>query len=250
MRSFPNTQGDMSNGESEAEVVEDEPEEVEVIDMSLEDLPVSPEEAGANARSPSPTPNSAALDLPELICRDEVYETRAEATMLLDAAREEERAARGSPRFVAPRSRSPSPAALAASYVQVRGASHLSPATLRNLERERRSREEATRRANRIRLLIDQGSMDQGSAEDSDRSRSSQRRKEQEDPDEVEKKRCRPASTWTPPRRRSLSPRIRCVSPHNCLDPDTGGCSHKVLDPNRRSRSVTPESRENQTASR
>ena len=99
------------------------------------------------------------------------------------------RAARGSPRYAVPRSRSPSPAALAALYVKVRGASNLSPATLRNLERGRRSREEATRRDNRTRLLIGQGSMDQGSAEDSDRSRSSQRRKEQEDPEEVEKKR-------------------------------------------------------------
>ena len=70
MRSFPNTQGDMSDGEPEVEVVEDEPEEVEVVDMSLEDSPASPEEAGANARSPSPTPDSPALDLPELICRD------------------------------------------------------------------------------------------------------------------------------------------------------------------------------------
>ena len=79
--------------------------------------------------------------------------------------------------------------------MKVRGASDLCPATLRNLERGRRSREEASRRANRNRLLIDQGSMNQGLVEDSDRSRSSQRRKEQEDPEEVEKKRCRPAST-------------------------------------------------------
>jgi hypothetical protein len=195
MRSFLNTQGAMSDGEPEVEVVEDEPEEVEVVDMSLEDSPVSPEEAGVNARSPSPTPDSLTLDLPELICRDELYETRAEAAMLLDAAQEEEGAARGCPRYAAPRSRSPSPAALAASYVQVRGVSDLSPAMLRNLERGRRSREEATRRANRTRLLIDQESRGQGSAEDSDRSRSRQRRKEQEDPKEVEKKRCRPAST-------------------------------------------------------
>ena len=90
MRSFPNMQGDMSDGEPEFEVVEDKPEEVEVVDMSLEDWLASPEEGGANTRSPSPTPDSPALDLPELICRDEIYETRAEATMLLDAAQEEE----------------------------------------------------------------------------------------------------------------------------------------------------------------
>ena len=44
--------------------------------------------------------------------------------------------------------------------------------------------------------------------------------------------------------------RIRCISPHTCLDLDKGGCRHKLLDPNRRSRSVTPELRENPTASR
>ena len=114
--------------------------------------------------------------------------------MLLDAAQEEEGAARGNPRYAAPGSRSPSPAALAASYVQVKDLRDLSPATLRILERGRRSREEATRRANRTRLLIDQESRGQGLAEDSDRSRSSQRRKEQDDPKDVEKKRCRPAS--------------------------------------------------------
>ena len=83
-------QGDMSNGKPEFEVVEEEPDEVEVVDMSLEDSLASPEETGENARSPSPTPDSPALDLPELICRDEIYETRAEATMLLDAAQEDE----------------------------------------------------------------------------------------------------------------------------------------------------------------
>ena len=136
MRSFPNTQGAMRNGEPEVEVVEDEPEEVEVVDMSLEDSPASPEEAGGNGRSPSPTPDSPTLDLLELICRYELYKMRAEAAMLLDAAQEEEAAARGSPRYAAPSFRSPSPAALAASYMQVRGVSDLSPATLRNPERE------------------------------------------------------------------------------------------------------------------
>ena len=56
MKSFPNTQGAMSDNEPEVEVVNDEPE-VEMVDMSLEDSPASPEEAGANARSPSPTPD-------------------------------------------------------------------------------------------------------------------------------------------------------------------------------------------------
>jgi len=51
MKSFPNTQGAMSDNELEVEVVDNEPE-VEVVDMSLEDSPESPEEAQANARSP------------------------------------------------------------------------------------------------------------------------------------------------------------------------------------------------------
>ena len=98
MKSFTNTQGAMSDGESEVEVIEDKPEEMEVVDLSLEDSPASPEEAGANARSPSPTPDSPTLDLPALICRDELYETRQKAAMLLDAAQEEEGAARSRPR--------------------------------------------------------------------------------------------------------------------------------------------------------
>ena len=66
--------------------------------------------------------------------------------MLLDPAEEEEGAARSRPKLAAPGSRSPSPAALANSYTQVRGDSNFSPATLRNLEMGRRSREEVTRR--------------------------------------------------------------------------------------------------------
>ena len=117
MKSFPNTQGAMSDLDPEVEVVEDKPEEVEVVDMSLEDSPASPEEAGANARSPSPTPDSPTLNLPALIYRDELYEMRQEAAMLLDAAQEEDGAARSRPRYAAPGSRSLSPAALASLYV-------------------------------------------------------------------------------------------------------------------------------------
>ena len=86
-RSFPNTQGDLSN------------KEPEIVDMSLEDSPASPEEAGANARSPSPMPNS-----PD-------YDPGEEADMLLDAAEAAEARA-GSPPDIAPGSRSPSPSAL------------------------------------------------------------------------------------------------------------------------------------------
>ena len=167
MKSFPNTQGAMSDNEPEVEVVDDEPE-VEVVDMSLEDSPASPEEAGANARSPSPTPDSPTPDSPGF-CRDELYETGEEAEMLLDAAEEEEEGQR-SPPYVAPGSRSLSPSAIAASYTQVRGASDLSPATLETLERGWRSREEVTRRATR----------DKESTGERRRSRKSQRRQEQE----------------------------------------------------------------------
>ena len=57
-KSFPNTRGTLS---------EDEPE---AVDMSI-DSPDSPEEAGANARSPSPEPD---------------YEPEEQADMLLDQA--------------------------------------------------------------------------------------------------------------------------------------------------------------------
>ena len=130
-KSFPNTQGVLSD---------DEPE---VVDMSLEDSPASPEEAGANARSPSPTPNS-----PD-------YEPGEEADMLLDAAEAAE-TREGSPPYVAPGSRSPSPSALSALYHQVRRAGPRTPDTPGNLERGRRSREEEGRRRARARLLLDQ----------------------------------------------------------------------------------------------
>ena len=106
----------------------------------------------------------------------------------------------------------------------VRGESDLCPATLRNLERGRSTREKATRRANRTILLMDQENRAKESAEDRSRSRSNQRRKEQEEPWEVEKKCCKSASTWTPPKRRSLSPPppVRCINPHNWRDSAAG----------------------------
>ena len=118
-RSFPNTRGALSD------------EEPEIVDMSL-DSPASPEEAGANARSPSPTPNS-----PD-------YDPGEEADMLLDQAEAAEVKAK-SPDYVAPGSRSPSPSALSALFHQVRGAGPSTPATPDNLERGRRSREEEGR---------------------------------------------------------------------------------------------------------
>ena len=78
-RSFPNTRGALSK------------EEPEAINMSL-DSPDSPEEAGANARSPSLDPD---------------YELGEEAEMLLDQAEAVEVQV-DSPDYVAPDSRSPS----------------------------------------------------------------------------------------------------------------------------------------------
>ena len=101
-RSFPNTRGALSD---------DEPE---FVDMS-QDSPASPEEAGANAISPSPTLNS-----PD-------YDPGEEAD------------------HVAPGSRSPSHLALLALFHQVRGVGASTPAAPNNLERGRRSREEEGR---------------------------------------------------------------------------------------------------------
>ena len=151
MKSFPNTQGAMSDNEPE----------VEVVDMSLEDSPESPEEAQTNARSPSPTPDS-----PDF-CRDELYETGEEAEMLLDAAE----AGKESPPYVAPGSRTPFPWALAALYTQVRGAGQRTPDTLESLERGRRGREEETRRAARARLLQDHERRDKESTRERSRNR-------------------------------------------------------------------------------
>ena len=177
MRSFPNTQGAMSDEDQEVEVVEDD-QEVQVVDMSLEDRPPSPEEAGANARSPSPSPDSPTRGSLGF-CRDELYETSEEAEMLLDEAEDGEEGQR-SPPYVVPGSRSPSPRALAAVYTQVRGASDLSPATLESLERGRMTMEEVTRRAARTRLILDKERRDKESREERSRSRSRPRRQEQQ----------------------------------------------------------------------
>ena len=172
MKSFPNTQGAMSDNELEVEVVDDEPE-VEVVDMSLEDSPESPEEAQANARSPSPMPDSPDFCRDELkhkkkdFCRDELYETGEEAEMLLDAAE----AGEESPPYVAPGSRTPFPWALVALYTQVRGAGPRTPDTLESLERGRRGREEETRRAARARLLQDHERRDKESTRERSRNR-------------------------------------------------------------------------------
>ena len=73
----------------------------------------------------------------------------------------------------------------------------------------------------------------------------------------------RSASTWTPLRKRSISPQggtIRCKSPHICRSAATGGCRSRFMDPNpstrlgraeiSRSRSITQEGRERSPATR
>ena len=70
----------------------------------------------------------------------------------------------------------------------------------------------------------------------------------EEEKNETEKRRFRSASTWTPPRKRSISPQggtIRCKSPHLCRNAAAGGCRSRFRDPNpSRNRSMTPEDRE------
>ena len=62
--------------------------------------------------------------------------------------------------------------------------------------------------------------------------------------EERETRRFGSASTWTPPRKRSRSPRggpMRCKSPHLCRNAANGGCRDELKEP--RSRSMTPEDR-------
>ena len=119
-KSFPNTRGALSA------------EEPKAVNMSL-DSPDSPEEAGANTRSPSPTPN---------------YNPEEEADMLLDQAEAIE-AKVDSPEYIAPGSRSPSigrtPSPISALFHQVCRAGADPETTADNLERSRKSREEEGR---------------------------------------------------------------------------------------------------------
>ena len=116
-KSFPNTRGALSA------------EEPKAVNMSL-DSPDSPEEAGANTRSPSPTAD---------------YNPEEEADMLLDQAEAIE-AKVDSPEFIAPGSRSPSigrtPSPISALFHQVCRAGADPHTMADNLERSRKSREE------------------------------------------------------------------------------------------------------------
>ena len=88
--------------------------------------------------------------------------------------------------------------------------------------------EEVTRRAARARLIQDKERRDRESREKRSRSKSRPRRQEQQRMGEEEKRRCKSASTWTPPSREGTSasssasgwvkedPPIRCTSLHNC----------------------------------
>ena len=181
------------------EVVEDD-QDVQVVDMSMEEQPHSPEEAGANAKLPSPAPESPTPG-PMGFCRDEIYETREEAEMMLDEAEEGEEG-RGSPPYVAPGARSLSPTTLAAEYKHEQGASDLSAATLESLERGRQSMEEIHRMAYRAKMTRDIERRNRKEREERGRSRSRSRqgRPEQQFRGEEERRRCKSATTWNPPR--------------------------------------------------
>ena len=106
-----------------------------------------------------------------------------------------------SPPYVAPRARSPSPMTLAAEYKNGRGASDLSAATLESLERQRRSMAEITTLANRARLARDTARRNRGEREERSRSRSRSRqgRPERQHRGEGGARRCKAATTWSPP---------------------------------------------------
>ena len=123
-RSFPN--GRTAYGE----------EEREAINMSL-DSPDSPEEAEANAKSPSLDPD---------------YEPNGEAEMILDKA-EADQINIDSSEYVTPRSispsrgQSPSPPALTAFFSQVRAPGTNPQFTPASLAESKKRREEEVRRA-------------------------------------------------------------------------------------------------------
>ena len=114
-KSFSNTQGALSK------------EEPEAVDMSL-DSPDSPEEAGENARSPSPTPD---------------YDPEEEGNMLLEQAEAIDLKV-DSPECIAPGSRMPSirrtPSPILALFHQVLGAGADPHTTPNNVERSRKKR--------------------------------------------------------------------------------------------------------------
>ena len=70
------SKGAMLNGEEEVELV-DEDNDVQIVDMSMEEQPESPKVAGANAKSPSTSPEPTRAG-PVVYCRDELYETHNE----------------------------------------------------------------------------------------------------------------------------------------------------------------------------
>ena len=73
---LPNSKEAMVNEEDEVEVV-DEDQDIQIVDMSMEEQPHSPEIAGANAKSPSLSPEPPRPG-PMGYCRDELYETQEE----------------------------------------------------------------------------------------------------------------------------------------------------------------------------
>jgi hypothetical protein len=180
--------GAMLNGEEEVELV-NEDNDVQIMDMSMEEQPESPEVAGANAKSPSTSPEPTRTG-PVGYCRDELYETHDEAELMMDEAQAEEEGGE-SPPYVAPSARSPSPLNLAAEYKNGHGASSLSQALLESLERQRQSMAEVGGQANRARLARETVRRNREGRDERSRSksRSSQGRPEQQPIDEGEVKR-------------------------------------------------------------
>ena len=130
-KSFPNTRGALSE------------EEPEAMDKTL-GTPDSPEEAGENARSPSPTPD---------------YDPEEEGNILLEQAEAIELKV-DSPECIAPGSRSPSikrtPSPISALFHQVLGAGADPHTTPDNVKRSRKNREKEGQRRSRAMLLLNQ----------------------------------------------------------------------------------------------
>ena len=163
------TKETMVSEEDEVEEV-DQDHDIQIVDISMEEQPHSPELAGANAKSPSISPEPQ-KQVPRGYCRDEIYETHEEAELIMDEAQADEEGGVGPP-YVAPSARSPSPMNLAAEYDKGRMASDLSEASLESLERQRQTMAEVSILAHRARLARDAVKRNREGREERSRSRS------------------------------------------------------------------------------
>ena len=178
--------------------------------------------------------------------------------MLLDQAEAIEVRAE-SPEYVAPNSRSPSTSPISALFQQVRGAGPEEgrrPSRARLLLDQDHSSPESSGGGLSFKNPPAPGRMPRAAREDwvcicrlcklypgRECSTNWPRRvvtprkgaNKEEEMDEAEKRRIRSASTWTPPRKRSISPQggtIRCKSPHLCRNAATGRCRLRFSDLN------------------